>query len=179
MKTSLASAFIAAVSLMPFSLLFDSKAQASEWGCQVILCLSNPGGPVQYAECRQPIRKLWHHLAKGRPFPTCSDVGFRSSRPGYAPYYCNDDYTLIGTSRPRGHDATCLSETARPVDSQFCESGSESNWNERHSVASPRWQREGGGFQCMAYVFVRPSIRQQPHYIDVTIEGVGAQRVWY
>ncbi len=179
MKSSFASAFIAVASLAPFSLLFDSKAQAGEWECQVILCLSNPGGPTQYAECRPPIRKLWRHLAKGRSFPTCSGVGFHSSRPSYEPYYCNEGYTLVGTSRPRRHDFTCLSKTARPVDSQFCASGSESDWSERHSVASPRWQREGGRFQCMAHIFARPNIRQQPYYIDVTIEGVGKQRVWY
>jgi hypothetical protein len=28
------------------------SARADEWGCQVILCLANPGGPTQYAECR-------------------------------------------------------------------------------------------------------------------------------
>lgn len=31
----------------------------------------------------------------------------------------------------------------------------------------------------MAHIFARPNIRQQPYYIDVTIEGVGKQRVWY
>jgi hypothetical protein len=31
----------------------------------------------------------------------------------------------------------------------------------------------------MAHVITRPNKRQQPHYIDVTIEGVGEERIWY
>ena len=44
----------------------DQNARGDEWGCQVILCLSNPGGATQYAQCRPPIRELWRRLAKGR-----------------------------------------------------------------------------------------------------------------
>jgi hypothetical protein len=31
----------------------------------------------------------------------------------------------------------------------------------------------------MAYTISRPLIREKPRYIDVTIEGVGKQRVWF
>ncbi|AEH82011.1 conserved hypothetical protein (plasmid) [Sinorhizobium meliloti SM11] len=85
MNTSLVRAFVAAASLASFYLVFDGKARADDWGCQVILCLSNPGGPTQYAECRPPIEKLWRALAKGHSFPACSGVGFQASRPGYEP----------------------------------------------------------------------------------------------
>lgn len=44
---------------------------ADDWGCQVMLCLSNPGGPEQYAECEPPIERLWDALRHGDPFPTC------------------------------------------------------------------------------------------------------------
>lgn len=53
----------------------QTPAFASTWGCQVLLCLSNPGGPTQYAECVPPITKLWNALAKGNPFPSCSEGG--------------------------------------------------------------------------------------------------------
>ncbi len=46
-------------------------ARADDWGCQVMLCLSNPGGPEQYAECVPPIERLWAALRDGDPFPTC------------------------------------------------------------------------------------------------------------
>ncbi|WP_091917136.1 hypothetical protein [Mesorhizobium sp. YR577] len=179
MKRSLIRALVAVASLAPFSLVFDGKARADGWGCKVILCLSNPGGPAQYAECRPPIDKLWWWLAKGRSFPTCSGVGFHSSRPGYQPYYCNDGYALISSFGPRGRDAACLSASVRQVDNRFCSSGRDSHGGDRGSVVSARWQREGGRFQCVAKIATRPNVRAQPHFIDVTIEGVGKQRVWY
>lgn len=46
-------------------------AAADDWGCQVLLCLSNPNGPTAVSECVPPITKLWKALAKGHAFPTC------------------------------------------------------------------------------------------------------------
>ena len=46
-------------------------ASADEWGCQVMLCLSDPRGPEAEGACVPPIEKLWDHLAHGHPFPTC------------------------------------------------------------------------------------------------------------
>jgi hypothetical protein len=31
----------------------------------------------------------------------------------------------------------------------------------------------------MGYLIMRPNLRSQPHYVDVTIDGAGKQRVWY
>lgn len=179
MRNSLIRAIVAASSLTSFYLVFDSKARADEWGCQVILCLSNPGGATQYAECRPPINKLWRWLAKGRSFPTCSGVGFKSSRPGYDPYYCNEGYTLTSSFGSGGRDATCVSTSLRPVDRRFCSFGLDDSGADHGSVRSSRWQSEGGRLQCMAKVMARPIVREQPHFIDVTIDGVGRQRVWY
>jgi hypothetical protein len=61
---------LAAAVTLAGSLLWAADANASEWGCKVVLCLSNPGGPTEYSECRPPIEKLWKHLAKGGSFPT-------------------------------------------------------------------------------------------------------------
>lgn len=60
--------------------LFTSAAAsvyASDYGCKVLLCLSNPasnGGPKGVAECVPPINQLFHDLRKGRPFPSCDIV---------------------------------------------------------------------------------------------------------
>jgi len=178
MNKSLARAFVAAASLAPFYPVFDSKARAAEWGCQVILCLSNPGGPTQYAECRPPIQKLWSELAKGHSFPTCSGVGFHSSRPGYEPYYCDAGYRLSGSYGLRGQEATCVSTSLQHVSSSLC-SYDRDNHGRANSVLSPRWQREGGRLQCVGYPIARPNRRPQSHYVDVIIDGVGQQRVWY
>lgn len=45
------------------------------WGCEVLLCLSNPAGPTAVAQCVPPIERLWRHLAALRPFPHCEFVG--------------------------------------------------------------------------------------------------------
>lgn len=50
-------------------------AQADDYGCTVLLCLSNPAGPMAVAECVSPIKKLYRDLARGRAFPTCDLVG--------------------------------------------------------------------------------------------------------
>lgn len=47
---------------------------ADDWGCQVMLCLSDPRGATTEKECVPPMKKLWRHLAQGKPFPTCDLV---------------------------------------------------------------------------------------------------------
>ncbi|QVN18973.1 hypothetical protein [Burkholderia pyrrocinia] len=63
---------IMALSLMTvWSVVAPTLARADDWGCQVLLCLANPGGPEQYAQCVPPIEKLWSALSHGDPFPSC------------------------------------------------------------------------------------------------------------
>ena len=47
------------------------QVSADEWGCEVLLCLSNPAGPTALKECEPPIHRLWDHLRNGHEFPTC------------------------------------------------------------------------------------------------------------
>lgn len=173
MNNSLVGAFVAAASLTSFSLVFDSKAQADGWGCQVILCLSNPGGATQYAECRPPVEKLWRELAKGHSFPSCSGAGFQTSRPRYEPYYCDEGYRLTTRYVDRGQEASCISTTPQTVSDSECDP------DRRRSRPSSGWRWNGQERQCQRYVTMRPHVRSQPRYVDVTIDGVGRQRVWY
>lgn len=61
-----------------------------DWGCEVLLCLSNPAGPTAVAQCVPPIRRLWRHLARGKAFPTCAMAtgpqGRSYARRGYRYY---------------------------------------------------------------------------------------------
>jgi hypothetical protein len=61
-----------------------------DWGCEVLLCLSNPAGPMAVAECVPPIRRLWRELARGHAFPTCAmatgPAGRSYARPTYGYY---------------------------------------------------------------------------------------------
>lgn len=56
----------------------SAPAAANDLGCQVLLCLSNPGGATQYAQCVAPMTKLWQRLATGGAFPGCSGGGVAS-----------------------------------------------------------------------------------------------------
>jgi hypothetical protein len=59
-------------------------AHADDWGCKVLLCLSDPRGPTTESECRPPIEKLYRELAKGHAFPTCDMAGSPDTGGSYA-----------------------------------------------------------------------------------------------
>lgn len=64
-------------------------AGASDYGCRVLLCLSNPAGPTAVSECVPPISRLRSDLSANppRPFPTCEEAnGEASTVLGYNPY---------------------------------------------------------------------------------------------
>ena len=93
------STFSSVLILAP--ILTPRAALADDWGCQVILCLSNPGGPEQYAACVPPIEKLWAALRHGDPFPVC-DFGAGGSQGTSAANifasagYCREDLLYWG-----------------------------------------------------------------------------------
>lgn len=68
MKTKLLS-----VAALCSSLLTPLAAHADDWGCEVLLCLSNPAGPMAVAACVPPIQRLYAAIFKWEPdpFPTC------------------------------------------------------------------------------------------------------------
>lgn len=73
------------------TLVFSPNAR-SNWGCEVLLCLSNPGGPLEFVECHDPIKKLYRHLRKGRGFPSCELAGTPQSVAGSWAQHINDPY---------------------------------------------------------------------------------------
>jgi hypothetical protein len=92
---------IALISFVSTSIFAPCVVQADDWGCQVLLCLSNPGGPEQYSECVPPIEKLWNALRHGDPFPMC-DFGVGGSQGSSATNtfasggYCREDLLYWG-----------------------------------------------------------------------------------
>ena len=66
---------------MPFAIpaTWSAPAAASTYGCQVLLCLSNPTGPMAFGACVPPITKLWRELAVGISFPTCTEGGIQAA----------------------------------------------------------------------------------------------------
>jgi hypothetical protein len=83
------------------SVFAPSLAHADHWGCEVSLCLSNPGGPEQYGECVPPIEKLWDALRHGDPFAscdfsTCGSQGTFASNTFASAAYCREDLLCGG-----------------------------------------------------------------------------------
>jgi len=57
-------------------LLLTQSAYADDWGCQVMLCMSNPAGPMAVAECVPPMQRLYDAMSKkGFKWPTCDLAG--------------------------------------------------------------------------------------------------------
>jgi hypothetical protein len=56
--------------------VMGSTAEASEYGCKVLLCLSNPSGPMAEDECKPPIKQLYSDLSHKppKPFPRCEEA---------------------------------------------------------------------------------------------------------
>ena len=123
---------IAAVALATASIAASpAKAAESTWACEVLLCASNPGGWMQFAECVPPIRKLISHLAFGGSFPTCSAGDVRKAdytkpkngRPGYVVMTMTDGtrtrYIVPTTAQVAQAEATA--QPGRPLGSETLE----------------------------------------------------------
>ncbi|PJG45629.1 hypothetical protein CAF53_23190 [Sphingobium sp. LB126] len=80
MRNRLSISFGVAACLLTCATPYSAKAADSTWACEVLLCASNPGGWMQYAQCVPPIRKLLRSLALGGGFPTCTAGGVRAAK---------------------------------------------------------------------------------------------------
>ena len=101
------------------SVFAPGLAHADDWGCQILLCLSDPGGPEQYGECVPPIEKLWNALRHGDPFPTCDfgaggSQGTSASNIYASAAYCRED--LIYWGGPEQSELLCGARGAINVD---------------------------------------------------------------
>ena len=101
-KQFLAPIFVA------FVATFGVAAHADGWGCEVLLCLSNPAGPMAVSECVPPITRLYKAIFKTKPdpFPTCvMSNGMDSKSAG--------TYGAVGV--PNYYDACPAGTTALPA----------------------------------------------------------------
>lgn len=86
-------------------------AQASDYGCKVLLCLANPDGPTALLECRPPIERLKRDLARGRGFPDCDEAKPALAQMGSSLYDpCPDGTTAL----PEGRLATMTAPSLPP-----------------------------------------------------------------
>lgn len=86
--------------------------QRSDWGCEVLLCLSDPNGPTNEPACRPPIERLWAHLKKGGKFPECKMATGSNGRSYAQPLFSYYDPCPGGTSELGVAEFAQLSGTA-------------------------------------------------------------------
>ncbi len=92
---------------LPLLLVLVSPAHASDHGCRVMLCLSNPNGPMAERECIPDIQRLKIDLALKRPFPTCEEAAPSTMQPDMRAYdRCRDGTTPLSS----GTKAISMSE---------------------------------------------------------------------
>lgn len=68
--------------------LAAQPASASDYGCRVLMCMSNPAGPQAVAECQPPIQRFLMEQAQKppKPFPTCEEGAPATMTPAQRPY---------------------------------------------------------------------------------------------
>ena len=85
---------------------FSGAAHADNWGCEVLLCLSNPAGPMAVSQCVPPITRLYRAIFKPHPdpFPTCEQAN-DTSRGGKGGNYARVEYNNYYDPCPAGTSA--------------------------------------------------------------------------
>jgi hypothetical protein len=160
----------ASIGLVAGICLSLSPASADDWGCKVLLCLSNPGGPTEFDACKPPIDQLRKHLRKGRSFPTCSGAGFTTSQPVHDPYRCDGGLQLMQD------DAGVVCRSAeRNQPSTQCNAETTSGFEGRSSTA--QYVVENGQYACRDYSYAAAIVQENPRYVDVMLENGGTTRV--
>lgn len=119
LRQALRRGAIVGAACLATSVVAPGIARADDWGCQVILCLSNPGGPEQYGECVPPVERLWAALRHGDPFPTCDfgeggSQGTSAANVWASAGYCRED--LLYRGGPEQSELLCNARGAINVE---------------------------------------------------------------
>lgn len=179
-----------------------SASHASDYGCKVLLCLSNPqsnGGPLGVAECTEPIHQLYSDLRKGRPFPSCDladgNDGRSYARRVYDPYdpcpaplqpIQSGAIVVQGTRRAtNGYPGRAYADFALSGDPAMSGQQLGDNWSPgpRACVGKPTGNYQVGAVDDSYTVSVFDRVvwqqPQSPQAIDIYIDNQLYQRVRY
>lgn len=151
-----------------YALLPVSSAQASEFGCTVLLCAAsqNPswhGVP----SCVPPMTKLISMLNHGASWPTCPEGG--TGKPGYEEYAACPTGWRVGYS-DQGHNGN-MSVPDR-CEKNVCNGGFYSN-----KGISSFSGHDSGGNSCTQSI-QRPR-RSDPYYFDIMNSAKGAKERFF
>lgn len=137
---------------------FPDRAEATEWGCEVLLCASssNPawrGVPA----CHPPMYRLISAMKGwGFSWPTCPEAG--TGKPGYEAYdECPAGWSVGSSNQDRGVGQDDLCVQVRNT----CPSGF------------------GGRDGCEQSVTMPRPTRAEPYYFDIRHDDGNVTRHWF
>lgn len=154
--------------------LLPLPAVADEWGCTVLLCLADPAGPMAQEQCRPPIEKLWDHLRRGRPFPSCALAGPGDGATGAQLASDYFDPCPAGTAAARAGLAL-RTPTGQFTANQPTQDAPQTRWCVG-GAAQGGWDADAGPFVAYPQMIEQRAYRN-PMVIDVFIDGQRTQRV--
>lgn len=145
-------------------LTLPAVVSASHYGCTVLLCLAGNWDTIP--ECRGPVRRLFHDLSHGGPFPRCdmangNDAGRHFARHGVE----------VLADCPTGMVATGSVQTDRGGLFRQCRS--------RSPVCTSQTTRQGPYYSCQYTSLIQRQFRAQPNWIDIYVDGTVHNRVWW
>lgn len=139
-------------------LSLGDRAEASEWGCEVLLCASssNPswrGVPA----CHPPMYRLISAMRGwGFSWPTCPEAG--TGKPGYEAYGdCPAGWNIGYSDQEHGGGQPDICVQVRNT----CPSGS------------------GGRDDCQQTVTIPRPLREEPYYFDIRHHDGNVTRHWF
>lgn len=162
---------------IPFAFYFASPSQASDWGCEVLLCAasSNPSWH-DVASCRPPMEKLITAMKKpGFSWPICQGAG--TGKPGYERYMeCPAGWMPTASGGVRDHQASGeKSRCMRRVTT--CRSRVHSS---RNASGDGVTRMFSDGPSCALTEFMQRPLRPDPYYFDMKEEVSGQlTRFWF
>jgi hypothetical protein len=122
---------LVAAALAVLAAVWAPQARADNWGCEVLLCLSNPAGPMAVQECVPPIQRLYRAIFKWRPdpFPTCVMSNGANSATG-------GNYAFVA---PPSYYDECPTGTSSVGQGTYAAAGRRATPEEQ--AAMPAWQQ--------------------------------------
>ena len=173
---------LASMLALPFALCFTSPSQASDWGCEVLLCAASSNPSWQdVASCRPPMEKLITAMKRpGFSWPICQGAG--TGKPGYERYAeCPEGWQPIAGDSVRDEASGKLPQCMRRQTT--CRPGYRSSrYSGSRTVASDDGVTRvfSDGRSCAFTEFMQRPLRRDPYYFDMK-EDISGQltRFWF
>ncbi|WP_158693493.1 hypothetical protein [Neorhizobium alkalisoli] len=168
---------------MAFAGLATTSADASEWGCEVLLCAASSNPSWRGVEsCHPPMEKLISAMKEpGFSWPTCPEGGAGS--PGYERYAeCPAGWTPTDGDDQHSMSVRGQSRCMRAVNQ--CRGGQRflgsSNGGQRRTTSDGVTRIFSGTNSCSFTEYKARPLRSDPYYFDIKDDQTSqSSRFWF